>query len=152
MNITELKTIFDFFDKDHSGTLNPSEFPDAVRALGLNPTSKELVEILREADKDNDGVINFEEFQQLYSFVKIGQDHDKEDVAGILDSLNFSSGGVISVDELKNILSGEGEPLTDREIRKIIREFDKNKLGMINLQELVNTMMGHEYLIQDRDP
>lgn len=70
--IAELKETFNLFDKDHDGTISVKELGVAMRALGQNPTEAELQDMIMEADRDGNGVLDFEEFKSLminkYSF------------------------------------------------------------------------------------
>lgn len=61
-----LKYAFDYFDKDHSGTLSPDEIRD-VLGLDMNDTkTKNLVkEIMKDIDTNGDGLISYEEFKMM---------------------------------------------------------------------------------------
>ena len=63
--IQEVKEAFDLFDTDGSGAMDQKEIKVAMRALGLNPTKEELIKIIRDADQDNSGVIDFPEFLDM---------------------------------------------------------------------------------------
>lgn len=136
---SEIKKVFDLLDVDHSGYLSVDEYPKAVRALGLNPSNSELQEIIKEADKDRDGKLNFQEFLQMYASAKVGHDYDLNGVQNLCDVIGVTANEKISMQELKNVLSGEGEPLTDREIKKILKDFGKNP--EIRLQDLIQGLM-----------
>ena len=58
------KVLFEAADSDGSGGLDPEEFVTVLqsKALALELTSWELAEIQQFADKDDDGVITFDEF------------------------------------------------------------------------------------------
>lgn len=61
-----LKLAFDYFDKDHSGTLTPDEIRDV---LGLNDdnekTQKIVSDIMKDIDINGDGVISYDEFKLM---------------------------------------------------------------------------------------
>ncbi|OMJ87994.1 hypothetical protein SteCoe_10147 [Stentor coeruleus] len=136
-----LKEVFDVLDRDHNGYLNANEFSTAVRVIGLNPTEADIKEILEEADKDFDGVLNFEEFVGLYKTIKIGNEKNAEDILGLFNKCKENADGFITIEELKEILSGDGEPLYQEEIKRIIKHFDKNKTGKINVEELIKGLL-----------
>uniref|UniRef100_A0A8C7M0J4 Calmodulin 2a (phosphorylase kinase, delta) n=1 Tax=Oncorhynchus kisutch TaxID=8019 RepID=A0A8C7M0J4_ONCKI len=69
----EFKEAFSLFDKDGDGTITTKELGTVMRSLGQNPTEAELQdmineevdEMIREADIDGDGQVNYEEFVQM---------------------------------------------------------------------------------------
>lgn len=46
------KNVFDEFDKDKSGKISAQELGSAVRMLGLNPTMKELQNVIKKIDRN----------------------------------------------------------------------------------------------------
>ncbi|EXJ84667.1 calmodulin [Capronia epimyces CBS 606.96] len=63
----ETRAAFDVFDKDGSGTISADELRQVMKSLGENLTDAEIDEMIREADKDRNGTIDYEEFVQLLS-------------------------------------------------------------------------------------
>lgn len=64
--MSNLKELFDFFDKNSDGVISRSELIELVDVLldqhGIGKSSK----VMREFDIDQNGVIDFEEFILLY--------------------------------------------------------------------------------------
>ena len=56
----ELMGIFKVFDKDSSGFINASELKEVSSKLGRNMTDEDVKEMIKEADLDQDGKINYE--------------------------------------------------------------------------------------------
>ncbi|PKA63069.1 Calcium-dependent protein kinase 17 [Apostasia shenzhenica] len=52
---------FQYFDKDNSGFITKEELEQALKEKGLHDT-KEIKDIIKEADSDHDGKINYNEF------------------------------------------------------------------------------------------
>ncbi|KAJ6682831.1 CALMODULIN [Salix koriyanagi] len=61
----ELKEVFKVFDKDHDGYISPNELRHVMINLGEHLTEKESEEMIREADWDGDGQVNYEEFVKI---------------------------------------------------------------------------------------
>jgi len=61
----ELKEAFDFFDKDHSNSIDISEIQQALSSIGRNPSEEEVKDIMSSCDKNSDNIISFEEFVYL---------------------------------------------------------------------------------------
>ena len=62
---SELKMLFRMFDVDSSGFITASEYKMCLIALGEEATEEEIDETMREADKNGDGKISFEEFSKM---------------------------------------------------------------------------------------
>ncbi|EPQ10806.1 Calmodulin-like protein 6 [Myotis brandtii] len=76
--IKEYKGVFEMFDEEGNGQVKTAELERLMSLLGINPTKSELAYVLtnageplneveaeqmmKEADKDGDGTIDYEEF------------------------------------------------------------------------------------------
>ena len=58
----EIREAFRVFDKDGNGFISAAELRQTMTEVGEKLTDEELDEMLREADTDEDGQVNFEEF------------------------------------------------------------------------------------------
>lgn len=61
----ELAQIFNMFDLDGNGLISPEELKEVMHKLGESLTDAEIVTMIKKADKDFDGQINFEEFKTI---------------------------------------------------------------------------------------
>ena len=61
-NEEEVIKAFKFFDKEGNGLININELKNIMLSVGKNISEEELNDILKEADIDMDGYINYEEF------------------------------------------------------------------------------------------
>ncbi|URE48218.1 receptor kinase 1 [Musa troglodytarum] len=61
----ELKEAFRVFDKDQDGFISAAELRHVMTNLGEKLTDEEVDEMIREADVDGDGQINYEEFVKV---------------------------------------------------------------------------------------
>ncbi|KAH8407017.1 hypothetical protein KR222_004144, partial [Zaprionus bogoriensis] len=58
----ELREAFKIFDRDEDGFISPAELRFVMVNLGEKLTDEEIDDMIREADFDGDGLINYEEF------------------------------------------------------------------------------------------
>ena len=61
----EIKEAFNFFDKDKDGSIDVNELNNVMKSLGKNPTDNEMQSLIKGVDSDGDGMINYEEFQDM---------------------------------------------------------------------------------------
>ncbi|KAH1259434.1 Calmodulin-like protein 8 [Glycine max] len=71
----ELKEAFRVFDKDHDGYISPSEVEfvnyhvrilrSVMRTIGEKVTDEEVEQMVKEADLDGDGLVDYEEFVRM---------------------------------------------------------------------------------------
>jgi calmodulin len=51
--VAELKQAFNEFDVDGGGTINTKELGYAMRAMGMNPTEPEILDLINEVEQDD---------------------------------------------------------------------------------------------------
>ncbi|XP_066924247.1 uncharacterized protein [Clytia hemisphaerica] len=61
----EIKEAFRVFDKDGNGYISSVELRHIMTTLGEKLTNEEVEEMIKEADMDGDGTINYEEFVKM---------------------------------------------------------------------------------------
>ncbi|CAL0302534.1 unnamed protein product [Lupinus luteus] len=61
----DLKEAFHVFDKDQNGFISAAELHHVITNLGEKLTDEEVDEMIREADVDGDGQINYDEFVKV---------------------------------------------------------------------------------------
>lgn len=61
----EIKEAFKVFDKDGNGFISAAELSHVMTHLGETLTDDEVAEMIREADIDGDGQINYDEFVKM---------------------------------------------------------------------------------------
>lgn len=61
----EIMKAFRLFDDDDSGTINFAKLKRVAKELGESMSDEELQEMIDEADRDGDGVINVDDFMRI---------------------------------------------------------------------------------------
>ena len=57
--VEEIADAFKIFDKNGDGFINAQELRQVMTSLGEHLTEKELEDMMKEADTDGDGLINY---------------------------------------------------------------------------------------------
>ncbi|KAG2467130.1 CALM protein, partial [Polypterus senegalus] len=134
--IAEIKEAFSLFDRDGDGTITTRELGNVIRSLGQTPTDQVLQDMVNEVDIDGKGTIEFNEFLSIMAMRVNGQDIEEEmrEAFRILDKDNDGS---ISETEMRQIMKGLGEKLTDEEIDTMFREADNDGDGLVNYEKFI---------------
>uniref|UniRef100_A0A0C9S737 TSA: Wollemia nobilis Ref_Wollemi_Transcript_13984_875 transcribed RNA sequence n=1 Tax=Wollemia nobilis TaxID=56998 RepID=A0A0C9S737_9CONI len=130
----ELLQVFKKFDANNDGKISSSELQSLMAALGSQASDAEIASMMREADTDGDGFINFEEF--IESNTKgVSNAHLLKDLENAFKMYDLDKNGAISVEELHKVLKSLGEGTSLQECRQMIKGVDKDADGSINLEE-----------------
>ncbi|EPS61190.1 hypothetical protein M569_13611 [Genlisea aurea] len=65
----ELKEAFKVFDKDQNGFISPNELRQVMISLGEKLSDEEVEQMIKEADLDGDGLVNYDDFVKLMTAV-----------------------------------------------------------------------------------
>ncbi|KAK1600050.1 uncharacterized protein LY79DRAFT_532398 [Colletotrichum navitas] len=139
----DYKAVFSIFDRDGTGAINAEEFQIAMKSLGLNPSIKEVNELIAEVDPNNDGGIDFNEFLQLMSEAPAPSSKDSDtnkELVAAFKVFDKDNSGSVSPSELRQVLLSLGQRATDEEIEEMIKHADLDGNGSIDYQEFVQLM------------
>ncbi|KAJ2449403.1 hypothetical protein EV183_004915 [Coemansia sp. RSA 2336] len=139
-NIKELKEAFALFDKDNNGVITRNELSRLMRSLNHNPTEEELNDMINEVDENGDGSIDFPEFVAMMARKPMSSEGPEDEILEAFRVFDKNNDGVISADELRQVMNSLGEKLTDAEIEEMIREADVDGDGQINYEEFAKMM------------
>ncbi|XP_013608638.1 PREDICTED: calmodulin-like protein 6 [Brassica oleracea var. oleracea] len=152
MDSTELKRVFQMFDKDGDGRITQKELNESFKNLGIVIPENELSQMIEKIDVNGDGCVDVEEFGELYKSIMI-QDEDEigdEDMKEAFNVFDQNGDGFITVDELKTVLSSLGlkQGKTLEECRKMIMQVDVDGDGRVNYKEFRQMMKKGQILAQ----
>lgn len=137
--LEELKEAFDIFDKNNDGTISPNEVKDILKALELCSTEEQVSKMMKEADIDGSGGIEFGEFLQLMT--KRYQRRDtSEELRRMFVVFDIDKSGTISQEEIKEVLTKMGESITTKEVEDMIAIADNDGDGEVNYEEFLTLM------------
>ncbi|RCH96859.1 hypothetical protein CU097_013969 [Rhizopus azygosporus] len=158
--LKSLKEAFNLYDTDHEGAIDVNKFENIVKSLGMIGTDDQRIrELIKENDSNHDGKIDFEEFvnimNQLVSqsplasphetrtnqhYSKRMSRHELDELKMCFDKFDKNGDGQISEEELREVMKGLGEHLTEKEIKDMMNDADTNKDGHIDFEEFKQLM------------
>jgi len=136
-DIQELKEIFEELDKNGDGNIN---FVELQQGLGKRENAADLLEVLKAADTDNSGTINYTEFlaatMNTQTFLR--EDYLKT----AFQMFDQDGSGKIDRDELHTLLAGDQfkDVYTKEQLDYAIKEVDDNGDGEIDFEEFLLMM------------
>lgn len=133
--IEGLTEIFQAMDADQNGLLSPAEIAAGLAELGVDPDS--IGQMVDALDVNNDGVIQYSEL--VASLLKTQGQLIEEVLYHAFYIFDVNHDGMISLDELRSILSGEG-PLAavlpdGKTVEQVLQEVDTSHDGSISFAE-----------------
>ncbi|XP_058106952.1 probable calcium-binding protein CML25 [Magnolia sinica] len=136
----ELHHVFREFDANGDGKISSTDLGSIMARLGHPTSDDELRSMIREADLDGDGLIDFNEFVDMHVS---GTDRTTvlEDLRQAFLVYDVDRNGLISPEELGNILKSIGHNSSIDECKKMISMVDHNGDGYVDFQEFKMMMM-----------
>ena len=116
---SEIKELFDLFDKNQAGRVATKELGTLVRALNLNPTEIEIQEMQTKVDPRQTGNFTLDALEKVVN----ERGRDKETLQDLIDALkvfDVDHDGKITVKDFKHAMANMGEKMDDKEIEEII--------------------------------
>jgi centrin-1 len=136
----EVEEAFKLFKTEGSATINANELKVALHALGYEPKSSDLKEMISNIDKDGSGEITFEQFLEVMTSKMSERDSvDEIHHAYSLFALDENSKG-ITFENLRTIARELGEDMTDEELMEMISEADVDNDGVVNDTEFLKIL------------
>ena len=159
-----IKQVFEALDEDGSGAIEASEMRVVMSKLGVDLTAEEARDMVRFADQDGDGSIDYEEFQRVLlsgkfekaSYWKVVRSNmsliadsvvvamAEEMLRKGFNKIDTSGNGELDYEELRLWLKSFGLQLTKSQARNMVREADADGNGEIDFQEFKLIMSGKE--------
>ena len=122
--LSKLQEVFNSIDTDRSGAVSADEFRAACSKLSLTVSQQELNEFLA-SDTSGDQQLDFVEFTNFY----VSQ------LRGVFQQIDQDGSGEINPHELREAFSKLGYSATEREIKIVLDEVDKDNNQLVDFTE-----------------
>ena len=139
--ICELHEAFNIFDIDSDGSIETSQLGMLMNALKQYPTKEELNKIIKETDIEHTNQIYFNQFLKIMAKrIKDTKDDEDKYLKSLFLSLDRNNNGLISIHEIRYIVTHSGENLSEKEIEFLMKEADTDGDGYISYEEFMMIM------------
>ena len=139
--IYELREAFNIFDVESEGSIGTVHLGLLMNSLKQYPTQDEIKEIIKEIDVNNEGRIYFNQFLKIMAkrIKNVKEDEDKY-IKKLFSFLDRNNNGLISLHEIKYIVTHSSENISDRDIELLMKEADTDGDGLISFEEFMTIM------------
>lgn len=135
----EIKEAFDLFDTDKDGFLDYHELKVSMRALGFDVKKVEVQKILKDYDRQGDGLISERDFTEVVT-EKMLERNPVEEMLKAFKLFDDDNTGKISLRNLRRVARELGEEMSEEELKAMIDEFDTDNDGEISQEEFLSIM------------
>jgi len=141
--VEDFKEVFQLFDTKGDGLIQVSQVGDVLRALGQNPTEGDVKKLVQSTKSGGgpDSRVTFETFLPLLQAVSSKKITDTvDDFVEGLRHFDKEGNGRISAIELRHLLTGLGEKMSEEEVEQLIHGKEDSQ-GNINYEEFVKMVL-----------
>lgn len=155
--IKDLRTAFDLLDRDQDGHVTPNELQFMLRNLGIHIKDELVDDLMKEASRTGNGLINETEFLQFVAKIQAlreestsssssssttqPEDDLTQDLVAAFRVFDRDNNGFITKDELKIAMEMIGENVTETQLTEMLALADLDKDGRINYEEFARLLL-----------
>eukprot|EP00092_Neocalanus_flemingeri_P065118 GFUD01079110.1.p1 GENE.GFUD01079110.1~~GFUD01079110.1.p1 ORF type:complete len:158 (+),score=57.78 GFUD01079110.1:26-475(+) len=135
---TELEVAFKLFDQDKDGLVTTEELKMLIEKVGGCMSEGEARGMIRQANKDRSGGIDYSEFRKLWAIVR-GEEEDELEIREEFRRLDLDKNGFITKEEMLAVISGCDYFVSDKlvEAQKCIADLDVDQDGQVSYPEFI---------------
>jgi len=119
--LDECRKLFTIFDVNGDNKISSRELGAALRGLRINISEAEVRDLITNVDTNQNGSLEFAEFCKLYAD-HLGSMLNQEKLLSTLAAFDKNATGSVDSQELRQILTTQGEPLTEAEVDEVFRD------------------------------
>lgn len=135
----EVKEVFQLFDLDKDNCLSAAESRFALKSLGIELKTHQVIELLKKSGY-TDPKVSYAQFFQMTKKLLLERD-PLDEVRRAFQLFDQEGKGTISIKNLRHVANELGEQVDDDELYAMIEEFDADEDGEINEQEFIHLML-----------
>merc|ERR1712203_438493 len=151
--VEDFKEVFQLFDTKGDGLIQVTQVGDVLRALGQNPTEGDVKKLVQSTNSKGgpDARVTFETFLPLLQAVSGKKITDTvDDFVEGLRHFDKEGNGRISAIELRHLLTGLGEKMSEEEVEQLIHGKEDSQ-GNINYEEFVKMVLAKKKILEESE-
>ena len=140
--IEEFKEAFGIFDKDGDGKVTLHEMEMLVNAVGYQPAEGEVDEICTRLDQTGTMKFTYDEFYKVAEHF-----HSQINMKEIISTcwrVFFSDSKTARAEGIKDLLTQQGTPLTEGEVKQLLWNLDPELPNVVDLASLTDLIVGQK--------
>ncbi|XP_041360739.1 calmodulin-beta-like [Gigantopelta aegis] len=141
----ELQQAFELFDKNQDGKISSEELGCVLRTLGYDYSQTEVEEMIKNADTNENGFVEYDEFISLMTRWSTNQGPNPEQEDKFMETFkvfDMDGNGYIDKHELRYVMRRLGENLSEEDTKAMFQLADLNGDGLIDFDEFCKLMGG----------
>ncbi|CAN6466675.1 unnamed protein product [Victoria cruziana] len=144
-NNEEMRRVFAKFDANKDGKLSAEELGRVLNTLARDNSQTEVMRMMKVADTDDDGFIDFNEFMAV---IGMGGGVQEVDMQSAFHLFDVDGDGKISGEEVYKVLRRLGESCSLEECKRMVKRVDKDGDGKVDIQEFMAMMTSNMKVVQ----
>merc|ERR1711962_1190809 len=133
-DMKKLRAAFTEFDKDSDGHITKEDLCGVMANFNHVISPADVDHVMKLVDKDGNGVLDFKEFLDLMDGNTLVHSADNE-MKSLFNMSDIDRDGFITEKEISTVMKNLGEKVRKKDLRKMVKEADKNKDGKISFPE-----------------
>ncbi|XP_063718716.1 dynein regulatory complex protein 8-like [Symsagittifera roscoffensis] len=135
----KIRSAFEIFDHENNQTIDVRELGTVIRSLDCCPTEGELHDMLTECEEEEPtGYIKLDRFETMMSRTLMEHKYrpaPEEKIMRALEILDTDRKGYLTVEEISNYVTKEGEPFSQEELDEMLNGAVDSEKGVINYKD-----------------
>ena len=142
-DIVHLREVFNAFDFDEDGFLNPLDIRSALTKHGYQAKKDTAHHLVGEYDNSMHGMLDFNDFVAMCSKNHNQEMSHKSEIRSIFRKYAKNNQAYFDVTDLKRVSKELGEDVDDETLEEMIKSMDSNADGMVTFEDFYAAMTKH---------
>ena len=139
-DVLQIKEVFEAFDADGDGLLNPADVRNALMKFGYKASTDTVLAIMSVYDENEQGALNFMNFIQMCSKNNNTRGETRNHIRSIYLKYDRSKKGHFDINDLKRVAKELGENVSDEMLDEMVKSMDGNLDGHVTFDDFYNAM------------